>query len=122
MNLELERLITRAEQKAREEECAPMECGHPRACRVIANERDTVFTCLACTREQRAVEEACKNLRERLQTLGDALAEAEARVRRECAEIARSFASTITHTGVDTRAIWANDTAIRIADAIERGE
>jgi len=88
----IETEIEAAIAAAREEERAPMECGHPKACWRV---EDAVFDandrclehCLACAREQRAVEAG-------KESLADAVTEAEmrveARVRRDVAEAVRN--------------------------------
>ena len=76
---------------AREEDRAPMEYGHPRACLIPDLDtriRPPLFQCLACAREQRAVEKAVAQERIYWQRQGVehkslAVAQAEARVRRE---------------------------------------
>ena len=136
----LTKAIEAAAQAAREEERRMGECGrHPMACYEVRGGTDDVarddtrgqtyyYECLACAREARAVEEAVAQWRNLTKIAVDALeigkrgdervdkliAEAEARVRRECQTIAWEYARGLRQPSV-------NGVANDIADAIERG-
>ena len=122
-------IVRTAIEQARADERALMGCGHARAnlgSEITFSDEHCEPICHACAREQRAVEEAVTKERERVNKLSkiiedDAVAEAEARVRRECAIDTRHIIGRLC-IGDDKESFYGYTQAMIDADAIERHE